>query len=214
VKMLNGYLFLTAAGGLRGGYTEENLTKLCEVAKDQKVNRIIIESKFGDGMFNQLLMPYLNKIYPCTVDEVRHSKQKELRIIDTLEPIMNQHRLVVDRRVIEQDAHIPQDLAMNDVLSYQLFYQMSRITKDRGSLRHDDRLDALSIAAAYWVDVMNQDADKQIQIRKEKLLKEELSVFYGHAKRGGLAVVLGDIRPPRVGTVFGLNRAGLERTHQ
>jgi len=214
VKMLNGYLFLTAAGGLRGGYTEENLTKLCEVAKDQKVNRIIIESNFGDGMFNQLLMPYLNKIYPCTVDEVRHSKQKELRIIDTLEPIMNQHRLVVDRRVIEQDAHIPQDLAMNDALSYQLFYQMSRITKERGSLRHDDRLDALSIAAAYWVDVMNQDADKQIQLRKEKLLKEELSVFYGHAKRGGLAVVLGDMRPPRVGTVFGLNRAGLEKMRQ
>lgn len=206
VKMLNGYLFLTDAGGLRGGYTEANLNKLCEVARDNKTNRIIIESNFGDGMFTQLLMPVLNRIYPCTVEEVRHSKQKELRIIDTLEPVMNQHRLIVDSRVIESDYKTLAGLSTEDALSYQLFHQMSRITKERGSLRHDDRLDALAIAVAYWVEVMNQDADKQIEIRKERQLMEELKVFLGHAKRGISAVVFGQKTKSNDNTIFNLNR--------
>lgn len=206
VKMLNGYLFLTAAGGLRGGYTGENLTKLCEVAKENKANRIIIESNFGDGMFNQLLMPYLNKIYPCTVEEVRHSKQKELRIIDTLEPVMNQHRLIVDSRVIEGDSKPIEGLSTDDALPYQLFHQMSRITKDRGSLKHDDRLDALAIAVAYWVEVMNQDVDKQIDLRKDNLLQEELKVFLGHPRRGIDAIVFGPKAKGSCNTIFSLNR--------
>ncbi len=32
---------------------------------------------------------------------------------------------------------------------------MTRITKDRGALRHDDRLDCLAMGVRYWVDRMN-----------------------------------------------------------
>ena len=48
------------------------------------VNKIIVERNFGDGMFTQLLKPVVNKYYPVSIEEVNHSKQKELRIIDTL----------------------------------------------------------------------------------------------------------------------------------
>ena len=103
VKMLNGNLFVPDAGGLQGGYSEETLELLAKKAKAHKVNRIIVESNFGDGMFNQLMTPILRKIYPCTIDEVRHNTQKEKRIIDTLEPVLNQHRLIVDPKVIKND---------------------------------------------------------------------------------------------------------------
>ena len=53
-----------------------------------------IESNFGDGMATAL-KPIMAKIHPCEIEEVRHNIQKEKRIIDTLEPIMNTHRLVI-----------------------------------------------------------------------------------------------------------------------
>lgn len=54
-------------------------------------------------MFTQLLKPVLKKIYPCSIEEVKHTTQKEKRIIDTLEPVMTSHKLVINRSVIQQD---------------------------------------------------------------------------------------------------------------
>ena len=38
------------------------------------------------------------------------------------------------------------------------------------SLVHDDRLDALSMAVAYWVEQISADADRAIKDRREELL--------------------------------------------
>lgn len=177
VKMLNGQLFVTDAGGVKGGYSNETLQSLAVIAKKNNVNEIIVESNFGDGMFTELFKPVLYKVYDVTVNEVRHSKQKELRIIDTLEPVMNQHRLVVDPKVIERDWQSVQNYSQEKAPKYTLAYQLTRITKDRGALAHDDRLDALSMAVAYWVEQMAADADKAIVDRKEELLMETLERF-------------------------------------
>jgi hypothetical protein len=128
-------------------------------------------------MFVELLRPILNKIYPCTIEEVRHSKQKELRIIETLEPVMANHKLVVDPKVIKKDYDSCSGYKPESQLKYQLFYQMSRITRDRGAITHDDRLDALSMAVGYWVKQMAQDSDNKIQERKHDLIKEQLLDF-------------------------------------
>ena len=177
VKMLNGNLFVPDCGGIQGGYSDETLKALCYKAKQNKVNTIIVESNFGDGMFVELIKPILFKIHPCTIEEVRHNTQKEKRIIDTLEPIMNQHRLVISPKVIKNDYESAQGYPSESQLKYQLIYQMSRLTKNRGALTHDDRLDALSIAVNYWVEQMAQDANRNIQYRKEQLLNEELNKF-------------------------------------
>jgi len=175
VKMLNGYLYVRRCGGVAGGYTEEALQKLAVIAKEEEVNEIIVESNFGDGMFNQLMLPVLGKIHPVTMSEVRHNTQKEKRIIDVLEPVMNQHRLVVDKKVIQQDYDSCQNLPPEQALRYQLMYQMTRITNDRGALTNDDRLDALAMAVQYWVDAMAQDAEHKIQSRREEVLMDEVS---------------------------------------
>lgn len=191
VKMLHGYLFVPEAGGIKGGYEPETLTKLAEIAKRNNVNQIIIEENFGGGMFSELLTPYLKKIHPCAVENKRHSKQKELRIIDTLEPVMNQHRLIVDPKVIEKDIETSKVYGIEHQLKYQLMYQLSHITKDRGSLSHDDRADVLAMAVAYWEDQMAQDAAEQSKKRREEELQEEFAVFKGRKRQGFLGLVTG-----------------------
>jgi hypothetical protein len=176
-KMLNGSLYIPDAGGLSGGYEEDTLLSLVRIAKQNKVNKIVVESNFGDGMFTQLIQPILRREYPCTIEEVRHSQQKEKRIIDTLEPLLGGHRLVIDPKVIEKDFKTAQKYPAEQQMHYMLCHQITRITSGRGSLRHDDRLDALSIACNYWVEQMAQDVDDKIKDRKEQLLREELDKF-------------------------------------
>lgn len=177
VKMLNGMLFVPDAGGLQGGYSDETLKSLAMIAKKHEVNYVIVESNFGDGMFNEIFKPVLGKIHPCSIEEVRHNIQKEKRIIDTLEPIMNQHRLIISPDVIRKDFETAQGYPPELQLRYQLMYQMSRITKDRGAITHDDRLDALSIGVNYWVEQMAQDMDTKIKDRKVELINKELQSF-------------------------------------
>lgn len=177
VKMLNGYLYVADCAGISGGYSETTLTKLCNIAKEHKVNVVLVESNFGDGMFTELLKPFLKKIYPVTTEEVRHSKQKELRIIDTLEPVMNQHKLIIDPKVIQKDYDSVQHHPPEKAQRYMLTYQMTRVTKTRGALAHDDRLDALAMGVAYWVEQMAADVDMEMQQRKEEALMNELDKF-------------------------------------
>jgi hypothetical protein len=125
-------------------------------------------------MFVELLKPILRKVHACTIEEVRHSTQKEKRIIDTLEPVMTGHKLVVDPKVIQEDYETSQVYPKDHALKYQLVYQMTRLTRERGAVTHDDRLDALSIAVGYWTQQMAQDASDRILERKEEDLMKEL----------------------------------------
>lgn len=177
VKMLNGFLYVCECAGVDGGYSKEALQFLSNKAKEHQVNMVLVESNFGDGMFSELLTPILKNTYPVTMEEVRHSKQKELRIIDTLEPVMNQHRLVIDPKVIQQDYDSVQKYPAEHAQRYMLTYQMTRVTKDRGSLAHDDRLDVLAMGVQYFVDQMAADAVDLINERREEVLRDELDKF-------------------------------------
>jgi hypothetical protein len=186
--MLNGFLYCPDAGGVEGGYSGQTLESLVDIAKRNQVNYVLVESNFGDGMFSELIKPYFTKAYPVTLEEVRHSKQKELRIIDTLEPVMNQHRLVFDKDVIQKDYDSIQKYPNDIAQRYSLFYQMTRITKDRGALAHDDRLDALAMATAYWVEQMATDADELMVERHNELLDIELDKFIGNLNTSDMRV--------------------------
>lgn len=177
VKMLNGHLFVHACNGIRGGYGENVLKELADIAKRFNVNEIIVESNMGDGMFTELFKPVINNVYPVSINEVRHHIQKEKRIVDTLEPVLNAHKLIVDPNVIRRDFQSAQGYPIEQQARYMLLYQLSRLTKDRGSLLQDDRLDALAIAIGYWVEQMAVNADLKINERKDELMEIELERF-------------------------------------
>ena len=181
VKSYGGQQFILDCGGLKGGYGPEVLQQLSEIAKKHQVQRIIVESNMGDGMFTSLLTPILLKTYRCGIEEVRHSVQKERRICDVMEPLLNSHKLVIDRKVIERDFQLTQDSTADRALKYQLMYQLSRITRLRGALRHDDRLDALSMACQWHVDAMSRDTDRQMRDHKSDMIDRELEKFLSNA---------------------------------
>ena len=177
-KMLNGNVYITDAGGLVGGYTDKTLQTIANIAKQQEVNLILVEENYGGGMFTKLLLPFVTKTYPVTIEEIRHQEAKEKRIIDTLEPLMQQHRLIIDTNVVHKDYNSSNEMySVEKALRFQLFYQMSRIGRLKGSLAIDDRLDVLSMATRYWVDQLAQDQYNAHLKMREELLKDELDRF-------------------------------------
>jgi Holliday junction resolvasome RuvABC endonuclease subunit len=181
VKMHHGQLYLPDAGGFTGGYDEPTLRSLAEIAKAHKVNAVITEANFGDGMFTRIFQPVLTKVHPCLIEEVKHSIQKEKRIIDTLEPVMCAHRLIIDRKLVEKDYHSVSQYPTKTAHLYRLVHQLTRITRERGSLRQDDRLDAVAIAVAYWVEQMSRDVDLAAEESNQAFLDEEVRRFLEHA---------------------------------
>ena len=177
VKYLNGYLFVLEVGGTREGYSDSTLRQLANKAKIYGVNEIVVEGNFGDGMFSKLFTPVLNAIHPCRITEVKNYAQKEARIIDTLEPVMMRHKLIVHKQVILDDYQVYENAP-----AYSLIYQMTRLSRDRGALAHDDRLDALCMAVAYWLEVMDRDEEQgvleQMEARLEQWLDPEKGIFY------------------------------------
>lgn len=184
VKMLNGQLFVRKAGGLPGGYDDDTLKKLSEIAKDEDVNKVIVEDNFGDGMYIELLKPVMRRIHNCSIEGVRHSVQKERRIIDTLEPVMNRHKLVFDKGLIQADYDTAQRYDSEVRLAKTLVYQMTRISYDRGSIRHDDRLDALAIGVAYWTEKMARDQDEAIKRDRSEAMDKEIEKYMQNAFGG------------------------------
>lgn len=178
VAMLHGILFTLALGGIKGGYEMETLLKLANLAKQFGVKKIVIESNFGDGMWTQLFKPVLQSVqYPCTCEEINSSIQKEKRITDTLEPVFNQHRMVINSSVVRSDYS-------EDEQEYQALYQMTRITRDRGCLKRYDRLDAWAMAVGYWNSVLDLDNNQAADRHREEALKLELEKFMLNAFGG------------------------------
>ena len=203
VSFLNGYVFLRELVAFRGdGYSDKVLSALAHIAAKYPGRAFQIESNMGDGMFTRLWSPYLLKIAgggllkDQSKYEVRHSTQKEKRIIDSLGPVLAQHRLVVDTNVVRHD--------FRDVVSSEpdgalrrCFYQMTRITLDRGSLKFDDRLDALSMAVRFYTQRMDADADSNIKQNHMRMLKEEAESMYANIRNLSPA-------PPTVPGKFGI----------
>ena len=168
IAELNGNFFLLESGGTTRGYEPEVLTMLASRAKRWQVSYCVAESNMGDGMFTALLSPAMAKVHPVSIEEVRVSQQKERRIVDTLAPLVQQHRLVVSSELIRRDYH---DAERDPETGHQrsLMYQMSRITVERGSLSFDDRLDALALGVKFFIDAAAQDQEKAKAARQDEL---------------------------------------------
>lgn len=167
IKFLAGYLFLMEVGGYQDGYTELTLTQIAQKAKFWGVNEIVVEANFGDGMFTKVMTPVFSKIHPCAITEIKNTKQKELRIIDTLEPVLMQHRLIVNEGIIEDDYRV-----FERQQAYSLIYQMTRLSRDKNSLSHDDKLDAVCMAVSYWLDKMDVDEAEELEGEQELAIEE------------------------------------------
>ena len=167
ISQKNGFLYLHEMRAYRDGYSDNTLLNILRGCKKFNVTKLVIETNFGDGMVQELFKKHLQQTKQAIdIEEVRANVRKEDRIIDSLEPVLNQHRLVVDRKVIEWDFKSNPDEAPENRLMYMLFYQMSRMCREKGAVKHDDRIDCLAQGVKYFTDALAISAYEAVKDRK------------------------------------------------
>ncbi|KWI10935.1 phage terminase large subunit [Burkholderia ubonensis] len=178
VGFLNGTLFVMEVGGIKGGFDPEGFKFLAGVARKWKVNRILVEKNFGNGAYLHTWLPILRAEYPqtvgdgCAIEETWESGQKELRIIDVLEPIIARGSLVFNDDIPRDEEKSLQRYPVEKRPSYSLLHQIAHITRDKNALQHDDRLDALAGACRYWVEQMGVNQERAIERLREQEFNE------------------------------------------
>jgi hypothetical protein len=171
-SFMAGKVYWRAIGGLKGGYGKDLLETIAAEVLKYKPTIVTIEKNYGNGAFKNVVEPVILRKYQCGIEETWATGQKELRIIDTLEPVLSSNRLIVDEEVLRQDVRLCDKYAVQDRPSYSVFYQMARITRDRDALIHDDRLDALEGSVRHWVAMLRQDEQKSTAVAKRKAYEE------------------------------------------
>ncbi|MAR51483.1 MAG: hypothetical protein CML42_10200 [Rhodobacteraceae bacterium] len=192
ISQRNGFLYLHEMRAYRDGYSDQTLLDILKGCKKYGVSKLLIETNFGDGIVSELFRKHLQQTKQgIDIEEVRANVRKEDRIIDSIEPILNQHRLIINRSVIEKDFKSNPDAAPEERLLYMLFYQMSRMCREKGAIRHDDRLDALSQGIKYFTDAMGISALEAIKDRKRTEWNAMLEELIGDPQASANHLVLG-----------------------
>jgi hypothetical protein len=193
LSQANGYVFLRDMRAFRDGYSDETLSSIVRLGKRYKASKLLVESNFGDGMVCELFKRHIVQQQALMdVEEVRATVRKEERIIETLEPVMNQHKLVIDPKVFEWDYASNPDSPPEKRLEYMLMYQLSRMCRERGAVKHDDRIDCLSQGVQWFVDAIAQSAHKAQANRKHEEWNAMIAAFENEPHLATDALALGN----------------------
>jgi hypothetical protein len=188
----NGFLYVHEVRAYRDGYSDNTLLDILRGCKRFNVTKLLVETNFGDGIVAELFKKHLQQTKQAIdVEEVRANVRKEDRIIDALEPVMNQHRLIIDRGVVEWDYSSNKDAAPEERLLYMLFYQMSRMCREKGAVKHDDRLDCLAQAVKYFTDAMGISAYEAVKARRQEDWQDILETWMDDPQSAANHMVLG-----------------------
>ena len=188
----NGFVYLHEMRAYRDGYSDDTLLNILRGCRKYKVTKLVVETNFGDGIVSELFKKHIQQTGQyIDIEEVRANVRKEDRIIDSLEPVLNQHRLIIDRSVIDWDYTSNRTTAPESRLLYMLFYQMSRMCREKGAVKHDDRIDCLAQGVKYYTDAMSINAHNAIKQRKQEEWDSMLDDFLSSPHRSANHLVLG-----------------------
>lgn len=190
---LAGRIFLMEIGGVQGGASDTQLDALLDIAKKWKVQKIICEKNFGHGMFTAAMQKrHMERKaegieFECGIVEVYSTGQKEARIIDVLEPVISGHNLIVNSACIQDNIDNIQKYSADVRVCFSLFHQMANLSRDRGSLVKDDRIDSLAIGVQELMLTIQQTASEAIKKKKinehNERLKDKNNIW-SHAYGG------------------------------
>lgn len=183
VFLLGTFIYVYKVFGVQGGYGSEPLSRIVREAKNAGVREIFIEKNMGHGAYDAVIKPYFEREWPVTIGEDYAHGQKEVRIIDTLEPLISAHRIIFNTEMIKQDIDSVQHYPLETRMSYSLFAQMSNITMEKGCLRHDDRLDALYGAVRQLTSQIDYDEVNRINRLRMQEMRDYLEMMHDPARR-------------------------------
>lgn len=171
---LNGSVWLLAAGAVPGGYEGDKLGELAKRLLPFKPKVVIVEKNMGFGAFRAVFTQPLHEVFekagvakPGLVDDLV-AGQKELRIINTLSPVMGRGALIVADSVFEEDARCCEVHPPAIRNTYSLFYQLAHMSAVRNALEHDDRADALEGLVRHFQEQLVQDQKKQLESKRQQ----------------------------------------------
>lgn len=172
--ILNGNIHLLSVGGVPGGYAEPVLIELAERLARFQLDGVMIEKNMGYGAFRAVFQPILRKKLQCKIDDDLVTGQKEARIINTLEPIMGRGSLIVSESAVREDHDTLQGYTASLRLTYSFFFQLAKLSKTRGALVHDDRVDAVEglcrlLQPGLAIDQAKEIARQAIAAHKEAM---------------------------------------------
>jgi len=162
VSSLGSLLFCRGNTGFAGGMDPTTIDSIILYIKSLGATEIYIEGNidaFGTyiqnfesrlRMFFEEPSPLFPNGWKASVTEHRSSGQKEVRIIETLEPVISTHRLIMDRGVITPNP--------TEEPHQSLQYQLSRITRERNCIKLDDRIDSLANCVFQWNHILRNSA--------------------------------------------------------
>jgi len=178
LSQINGFIYIRDIYATQDGYSDTTLREILRRSKQYGSKTCLIESNFGDGAIMELLKKHAVEMkVGMNFEETRATTRKEDRIIDTLEPVLNQHRLVIDQRLITWDYQSNNDMAPEERLPRMLMYQLTRMCREKGAVKHDDRVDALALGVKYFQDILAISSKEALIMEKRQEWDNMLNMF-------------------------------------
>lgn len=147
----NGYYYVIEHGGWNTGLNQDVLRDIQRLTRQYAVHQVVVETNFGDDLILNMLSPNLR----CEVVPVKHTTNKEKRIISTLEPVLNQHKLVVNKHFVQDEV---------------LMTQFCNLAPVKGALKHDDRIDCLAMGIKH----LREEGTVNLHAMREKESQDRL----------------------------------------
>lgn len=167
--------------GWLDGHSDKTLREIASLIVEYNVQKVRVEDNFGQGMFAQLLRPLVKAAWEAKgkqmprqpgddrtgteiVSERAPRQQKEHRMIAALETAFTNHRVVMAKEVLLDDYRATQTRDGTELRDrYSLMYQLTRLTREKDCLTHDDRVEGLAELIKLFADQLGLMPAEQAQ---------------------------------------------------
>jgi hypothetical protein len=214
--LLHATPFVLKQAGWLDGYSPETLKAIATLLVEFDVQECRVEEDFGQGMFAQLLRPFVKEAWeikdkqqPRPLGETRTmteivseraaKQQKELRILEVLEPLFQAHRVVIAKEVLQDDYRVTMSRDGTELRDrYSLMYQITRLTREKDCLTHDDRVEGLSGVLGMFLEELGiapmRGAEKAEEERIQKYWERFFAADDKLGQRSGTRKLRGGLR--------------------
>lgn len=184
--LLNSHIYLKEWSGIPGGHDEVHLSAMADIVVRLRPTLVKIEKNFGFGLYMTAIRPIITAA--CDRAGVPHpafeedfvTGQKELRIIDTLEPVLARGAIIVNEDILLNEAKTLARYEGRLRNTYSGLFQLAKITRDKKSLFHDDRVDALAGLVNHYGSALAVDQLKALEAARkrehERMMKNPLNL--------------------------------------
>jgi hypothetical protein len=177
IDLLNSNLFIQDVGGVPGGHDPDKLNALADKMVQWQPTVIKIEKNMGFGLFRQVIQPVIKQAFDKAglpmpaIDDDLVVGQKETRIISSVEPVLGRGSLIINEEVLARESESVARYDIKTRITYSFLFQLATLTRDKNSLKHDDRLDAVEGGIRHFSAALAVDQTKAIEALKQRELE-------------------------------------------